>query len=140
MAEEICARLRFPHRQTDQIVALVRNHLRFKDAPRMKESTLKRFLRLEHFEEHLELHRLDCLSSHRNLDNYDYVMKAWRTMPEEAIRPARLLTGRDLIAAGYQPGPLFQQILHAVEEAQLENRISTRDEALALVLAEFPRR
>ncbi len=139
MAEKICTRFHFPRRQIDQIVALVRNHLRFKDAPQMKQSTLKRFLRLERFEEHLELHRLDCLSSHRNLENYNYVMQAWRTMPEEAIRPARLLTGRDLIAAGYEPGPLFQQILQAVEEAQLENRISTREDALALLRAEFPR-
>jgi poly(A) polymerase len=139
MAEQICARLRFSRRQADQIVALVRNHLRFKDAPQMKESTLKRFLRLENFEEHLELHRLDCLSSHRNLDNYEFVLRAWRTLPQEAIRPPRLLTGHDLIAAGYQPGPRFQQILQAVEEAQLENRITSREEALAFVLAEFPR-
>jgi poly(A) polymerase len=138
MAEEICGRLRFPRRQTEQIVALVRNHLRFKDAPKMKESTLKRFLRLENFEEHLELHRLDCLSSHRNLENYEFVLRARRSLPPEAIRPARLVTGHDLIAAGYLPGPRFQEILHAAEEAQLEGRIKTREEALAFVLSEFP--
>ncbi|MBI3666002.1 MAG: CCA tRNA nucleotidyltransferase [Acidobacteria bacterium] len=138
MAEEICTRLRFSRRQIDQIVALVANHLRFKDADRMRPSTLKRFLRLEAFEEHLELHRLDCLSSHRNLENYEVVLRAWRSLPEEEIRPARLLTGDDLIAAGYQPGPLFQKMLETVEEAQLEGRITSSAEALALVRAQFP--
>ena len=138
MAVQILARLRFPRRQIEQVVALVANHLRFKDAPRMKESTLKRFMRMDGFEEHLELHRLDCLSSHRNLENYDFVLRAWSTLPQEALRPVRLLTGHDLLAAGYKPGPLFQQILHAVEEAQLENRISSRQQALAFVLAQFP--
>ncbi len=139
MAGQICSRLRFSRRQIDQIVALVANHLRFKDAPHMRESTLKRFLRLEAFEEHLELHRLDCLSSHRNLDNYHFVVQAWKTLPAEAIRPARLLTGHDLIAAGYPPGPLFHEILQAVEEAQLDNRIASHEQALAFVLSEFPK-
>jgi len=104
----------------------------------MKESTLKRFLRLDGFDEHLELHRLDCLSSHRNLENYELVHRAWSTLPMEAIRPAPLLTGHDLLDAGYTPGPLFRQILQAVEEAQLENRIKTRPEALELVRCLFP--
>ena len=104
----------------------------------MKESTLKRFLRLDGFEEHLELHRLDCLSSHRNLDNYEFVRQAWTSLPQEAIRPAPLITGDDLIRAGYTPGPLFRRILQAVEEAQLENRVQTRTEALELVAAQFP--
>src|SRR5271155_664002 len=75
MAEEICRRFRFSNEDTAQVMALVANHLRFKDAPQMRPATLKRFVRLERFEEHLELHRLDCLSSHRNLDNYGYVRK-----------------------------------------------------------------
>jgi poly(A) polymerase len=138
MAAAICARLRVSRRETERIVALVENHLRFKDAPRMKQSTLKRFLRLDGFEEHLELHRLDCLSSHRNLENYEFARQAWTTLPQEAIRPAPLITGHDLIAAGYTPGPVFRRILQAVEEAQLENRIKTRAEALELVVSQFP--
>jgi poly(A) polymerase len=138
MAAAICGRLRFSRRDAERIVALVENHLRFKDAPRMKQSTLKRFLRLEGFEEHLELHRLDCLSSHRNLENYEFVRQAWTTLPQEAIQPAPLLTGRDLIAAGYTPGPVFRRMLQAVEDAQLENRIKTRSEALELVNSQFP--
>jgi poly(A) polymerase len=130
MAGEICRRLRLSHEQTAQVVALVENHLRFKDVPQMRASTLKRFLRLERFEEHLELHRLDCLSSHRNLENYDYVRAQIEVLPQEEIRPPRLLTGNDLIAMGLQPGPRFAEILRAVEDAQLEGRVRSRQEAL----------
>ena len=138
MAEEICGRLRFSRRQIDQIAELVRNHLRFKDAPHMRESTLKRFLRLPAFEEHLELHRLDCLSSHRRLENYDLVRQAWLRLGEEGIRPPRLITGDDLLALGHRPGPLYRQILEAIEEAQLDRRVASREEALALVRERFP--
>ena len=81
------------------------NHLRFKDVPQMKRSTLKRFVRLDRFEEHLELHRLDCLSSHRNLENYDFVRRFLADTPPEEVRPPRLLTGDDLIGMGFRPGP-----------------------------------
>jgi poly(A) polymerase len=139
MAEAICQRLRFSNEDTAQIAALVANHMRFADAPRMKPSTFKRFIRLPRFDEHLELHRIDCLSSHANLSNYDYVRQAIREMPPEEIRPRPLLSGNDLIAAGYEPGPLFKQALSAVEDAQLEGRLHTREEALEFVQCAFPR-
>jgi poly(A) polymerase len=137
MAEEICRRLRFSNDDTKQIALLVANHLRFKDAPRMKASTLKRFVRLERFEEHLELHRLDCFSSHGLLDNYEFVRRFLAETPPEQVRPPRLLTGEDLKEMGYRPGPLFRTILEAVEEAQLNGRIGTREEALRLVQESF---
>ncbi|MBI3934357.1 MAG: CCA tRNA nucleotidyltransferase [Acidobacteria bacterium] len=137
MAEEICRRLRLSHDQTVQVAALVENHLRFKDVPQMRPSTLKRFLRLERFEEHMELHRLDCLSSHRNLQNYEYVRARMQELPAEAIRPPRLVTGDDLIAMGLPPGPRFQEILRAVEDAQLEGQLHSREEALQLVRKNF---
>ena len=130
MAEEICRRLRFSNEDTAQIAALVANHMKFKDVLQMKPSTLKRFARLNRFDEHLELHRLDCLSSHRMLDNYDFVKRYIRETPAEQIRPARLLTGNDLVAMGLQPGPSFKQILDSVEEAQLNDLIHTREEAI----------
>jgi poly(A) polymerase len=99
----------------------------------MRESTLKRFLRMDRFDEHLELHRLDCLSSHRLLDNYEYVKARLETLPVEQLKPPRLLTGEDLIAAGYVPGPAFRELLDAVEDAQLEGRVHTKEDALALV-------
>src|SRR5271154_2782419 len=133
MAEEICRRLRFSNDDTEQIAALVANHLRFKDVPQMKPSTLKRFVRLARFEEHLELHRLDCLSSHRILDSYNLVRRFLAETPPEVVRPPRLLTGEDLKALGFTPGPQFKEILDAVEEAQLNARLNTREEAIRLV-------
>jgi poly(A) polymerase len=137
MAEEICRRLRFSNDDTSQIAALVANHMRFKDVPHMKPSTLKRLVRLDRFDEHLELHRLDCSSSHRNLDNYDFVRRFVAETPPEQVRPPRLLTGDDLISMGYRPGPAFHAILEAVEEAQLNGKVGTRDEALRLVQENF---
>ena len=137
MAEAILGRLRFSGDQIRQVTALVANHMRFKDAPQMKVSTLKRFLRLENFREHLELHRLDCVSSHGHLDNYELLKQKVQELPEEEIRPKPLITGADLIAAGYQPGPAFARILAVVEDAQLESRIQTREDAMALVRERF---
>ena len=140
MAGEICNRLRLSHDETAQIVALVEHHLRFRDAPQMRASTLKRFVRLEKFEEHLELHRLDCLSSHRNLDNYEFVRAKLAELPAGAIRPKPLVNGRDLIEMGYRPGPQFKEILRAVEDAQLEGQLTSRDEAIRFVQERYTQR
>jgi poly(A) polymerase len=138
MAEEICRRLRFSTGDTEQIASLVASHMKFKDVLQMKPATLKRFARLNRFDEHLELHRLDCLSSHRMLDNYDFVRRFTEETPAEVIRPPRLLTGDDLLAIGLSPGPVFKEILNAVEEAQLNDSIRTRDEALILAKSLIP--
>ncbi len=132
MAEEICRRLKFSNDDNEQIIALVANHLRFKDVPQMRQSTLKRFVRLPRFEEHLELHHLDCLSSHRNLDSYDFVRRFLAETPASQVRPARLLTGDDLKQLGLPPGPLYSQILRRVEDAQLDGKVGNRKEALDL--------
>src|ERR1035438_9549056 len=137
MAAEICRRLRFSNHETDQILALVDNHMRFADVQRMKQSTLKKFLRLPAFEEHLELHRIDCLSSHGQLDSYEYSREQLRSLPPEAIRPTPLITGCDLIEAGYEPGPRFKEILTAIEDAQLEGRLASRETAMEYVRREF---
>lgn len=133
LARDILSRLRFSTDTISRVVDLVAQHLRFKDIQKMKPSTLKRFLRLPHFDEHLELHRLDCLASHGNLDNYAFAKQMFEQTPAEELRPPRLLTGHDLIALGYEPGPQFGRLLRAVEDAQLEGKIRTREEALALV-------
>jgi poly(A) polymerase len=138
MAAEICRRFRFSNEETRQIVALVENHMRFADAARMKASTLKRFFRLEGFEEHLALHRMDCLAGGGNLEHWEFVRERWLAMPEEAVRPRPLVTGRELIAAGYKPGAGFKEMLRAVEDAQLEGTIGTPDEAMRLVRERFP--
>ncbi|MGC9989196.1 MAG: CCA tRNA nucleotidyltransferase [Terriglobales bacterium] len=138
MAAEICHRLRFSNDEADQILALVGHHMRFGQVQRMKQSTLKRFLRLPAFDEHLELHRIDCLSSHGQLDSYDYMREQLRSLPLEAIRPTPLITGRDLIEAGYEPGPRFKEVMTAVEDEQLEGRLTSREEAMEFVRREFP--
>jgi tRNA nucleotidyltransferase/poly(A) polymerase len=133
IARDILKRLRFSNDETEQVMALIANHMRFAAVTRMRESTVKRFLRLPKFEEHLELHRLDCASSHGGLDNYEFMRQRFQELPPEQLRPPRLLTGADLIAAGYRPGPQFSKMLEAAEDAQLEGRVGTRDEALDLV-------
>jgi poly(A) polymerase len=138
MAEAICQRLRFSNDDTTQILALVDNHMRFAHVPRMSESTLKKFLRMPRFEEHVELHRLDCLASHGDLATYNFTREKLASIPPEAIRPTALITGDDLIAAGYQPGPRFREILGAVEDGQLEGRLRSREEAAEFVRRQFP--
>jgi poly(A) polymerase len=139
MGTEICRRFRFSNDETQQILALIENHMRFADAERMKASTLKRFFRLPGFEQHLELHRMDCLAGSGNLEHWDYVRERYLAMPEETVRPRPLITGRELIAAGYAPGAGFKEMLRAVEDAQLEGTIGTAEEALRLVKERFPR-
>jgi poly(A) polymerase len=138
MAEEICRRLRFSNDDTGQILALVDNHMRFSHATRMSASTLKRFLRMPRFDEHLALHRADCLASHGDLSTYEFVRQKREEIPPQNMRPAPLVTGDDLIAAGHVPGPRFREILNAVENAQLEGRLASRDAALEFVRREFP--
>jgi poly(A) polymerase len=138
MADDLLSRLRFSNREREQILALVGNHMRFADVRRMKDSTFKRFVRLPEFEEHLALHRLDCLASHGNLDLCDYTRERLAALPSGAARPAPLINGHDLIAAGFRPGPRFAEILAAVEDAQLDGTIATRDEAMGFLASHFP--
>jgi poly(A) polymerase len=138
IAEDICRRMRFSNDETEQILALVDNHMRFGHVSRMKESTLKRFLRLPLFDEHMALHRADSLASHRNLSTYEFLQQKQAEIPAEKIRPAPLLTGEDLIEQGHVPGPKFREILTAVEDAQLEGRLPSRDAALEFLRREFP--
>jgi poly(A) polymerase len=138
MAEEICQRLRFSNDDTEQILALIQNHMRFGHVMRMKESTLKKFMRLPRFDEHMALHRADVLASHGNLGAYEYVQQKRNEIPPQMMRPLKLVTGDDLIAAGHTPGPKFREILNAVEDAQLEGRLLSRDQALEFVHRQFP--
>jgi len=138
MAEEICQRLRFSNEDTEQILALVNHHMRFAHVTQMNESTLKKFLRLPKFEEHLTLHRLDCQSSHGDLSSYDFAREKLATIPPDKMRPTPLVTGHDLIAVGYTPGPRFKEILSAVEDGQLESRLQSKDQAMEFISKEFP--
>jgi poly(A) polymerase len=133
MATEICRRFRMSNDDTEQIAALVANHMRFADVPRMKQSTLKRFMRLPRFDEHLALHRMDCLASHGDLTLYEFMRLRFEHTPAEQIRPTPLITGHDLIDMGLRPGPAYKDVLAAAEDAQLEGRVETKEQALEFV-------
>jgi poly(A) polymerase len=140
MAGEICRRLKFSNDDMAQIFALVANHMKFKDVVQMRKSTLKRFVRQPRFDEHLELHRLDCRASHGRVDAYNLVKEFIATTPPEQVRPARLLTGDDLNEMGYAPGPEFQKMLGALEDAQLEGVVATKEQAKTFVRHHYPRK
>lgn len=137
IARDVCRRLRFSNEQTDQIASLVGSHMRFMAVQQMKLSTLKRLLSLPKFEEHLELHRVDCASSHGKLDNYEYLRQKLQELSQEEIAPPPLVTGHDLIDLGFAPGPVFHEILSAVREEQLEGRLTSREAAMEWVRARF---
>jgi poly(A) polymerase len=138
MAEEVCRRLRMSNSVIERVRFLVEQHLRHTDAQGMKASTLKRFLRQDGIEELLELTRIDALSSNGDLGHYEYCRKQLDELPEEIVRPPRLVTGKDLIEMGMVPGPRFKGILFEVEDAQLEGRLTTREEALAYLRDKYP--
>jgi poly(A) polymerase len=137
VARTILTRLRFSNDDCEQILALVKHHMQFGDVMQMKQSTLKRFLRLPKFEEHLALNRADCLSSNGNLEMYAFAKEHYEELGAEQIRPRLLLTGEDLIAAGYKPGPQFHVMLEAAEDAQLEGAVATKEDALRVIRDRF---
>ena len=137
LAATICRRLRVSNQQLVSVVELVRQHLRFMHVQQMRESKLKRFLRQESFDEHLELHRVDCLASHRDLTAFDFCRQKLDELSEEQIKPPPLLTGHDLIALGLEPGPRFKELLSALEDRQLEGEVKSHEEALDWVRKEL---
>jgi poly(A) polymerase len=137
IARKILNRLRFSNEECTQIIALVEHHMQFGDIMKMKQSTLKRFLRLPKFDEHLALHYADVMSSNRNAELYEFAKRHYEETPAEDVRPPLLVTGRELIAAGYKPGPKFKAMLMVAEDAQLEGRVSTTEEALAMIEETF---
>ncbi len=139
MATAICQRLRFSNEDTAQILALIANHMKFKDVAQMRKSTLKRFVRLPAFSEHMELHRLDCTASHGRLEVYESLKILLAETPAEQFRPSRLLTGVDLQDMGYVPGPRFQEMLTALEDAQLEGILQTKEQAIQFIKNRYPR-
>jgi poly(A) polymerase len=137
MTEAIMRRLRFSGAEIEATVEMVRQHMVFKDAPNMRVAKLKRFMARSTFDEELELHRVDCESSHRMLDNYEFLLRKREEFANEPILPPPLVRGDDLIALGLKPGPKFGEILEAVETRQLEGTLRTREEALEWVKREY---
>jgi poly(A) polymerase len=138
LAQKVCRRLRFSNEEIEQILDLVANHLRFMHVHQMRTSTLIRFLSKSNFADHLELHRADCLSSRRDLDSYYFCLEKLKELERQPPPTQRLITGNDLIAMGYEPGPIFREILEQIENLQLEGIVNSRDEALGEVQARYP--
>ena len=136
MTEAIMRRLRFSGAEIEATVEMVRQHMVFKDVPKMRVAKLKRFMARPTFDDELELHRVDCESSHRMLDNYEFLLRKREEFANEPIIPPPLLRGDDLIALGLKPGPKFGEILEAVETRHLEGTLRTREEALEWVKRE----
>jgi poly(A) polymerase len=133
MARAILNRLRFPKKQIDEIAASVLHHMQFKDVKQMRKSTLRRLLLRETFPLELELHKLDCLGSNGNLENYNFLVgQAEELKKLPAIRPP-LLTGKDLIALGMKPGKELGALLHEIREKQLQDELKTPRQAKAWV-------
>ena len=137
LAQNILSRLRFSNADCEQILALIQNHMRFMDVGKMRESTVKRFIRLPKFDEHLALHRLDVLNSNGRLEAWELLSKRYAETPEDQLKPPLLINGNDLIEAGFKPGPRFKKILAAVEDAQLEGALSSKEEALRFARRKF---
>ena len=139
MAALVCERLKLSNSITERVCNLVLHHMRFKDVQKMKISTLKKFLRMDYFLEHLELHRLDCLSSHGLLDNYHFCLQKLQEFSEEkeALKPEILLNGNDLKKLGLKPGPLYTVILSELEDHQLENKIASREQAISWIKEKY---
>ncbi len=130
IAEKVCRRLRLSAEKCKKIADIVVNHMRFIHATEMRVSKLKKMLQRETFLDELEMHRADCLASHGSLEIYDFLKEKFESLPEEEIKPPPLIRGDDLIALGLSPGPLFGEILRAVEEMQLEGKLKSKDEAI----------
>ncbi|MEI9898546.1 MAG: hypothetical protein WDN28_33000 [Chthoniobacter sp.] len=137
MTEAIMSRLRFSRAEIDATVEAVANHMVFKDVQQMRVAKLKRFLARPHIDDELELHRVDCTSSHGMLDNYEYLNTKRAEFASAPLIPPPLLTGRDLIALGLRPGPRFSEILEAVQSRQLEGTLTTPEAALEWVKSDW---
>ncbi|MFM8656350.1 MAG: CCA tRNA nucleotidyltransferase [Chthoniobacterales bacterium] len=137
MTGRVMERLRFSRADIDRTVEAVRQHMVFKDVQNMRTAKLKRFMAREGFGEELELHRVDCLSSHGALDNYDFLKTKAEEFANEPLIPPPLVTGHDLMALGWKPGPHFGPILEAVQTAQLEGTLATTEEAINWVKTNY---
>jgi poly(A) polymerase len=139
MTEALMTRLRFSRAEIDATVEAVRQHMVFKDVPKMRVAKLKRFMARPTFDDELELHRVDCASSHRMMENYDFLQRKKEEFSHEPIIPPPLVRGDDLLALGLKPGPRIGEILEAVETRQLEGTLRGREEALEWVKSEILR-
>ena len=111
--------------------------MRIAHAPEMRAEKVRRLLADDNFALEMELHRLDCISSHAKMDVFNFLLDKVIEQSGEIKLPPPLLTGKDLIEMGYKPGPLFKRILEKVSDLQLKNSLKTPDAARAFVRDKF---
>ncbi len=133
MTEQILRRLRFSNDEIADIKLCVAEHMRFRHVQEMRASKLKRLIGRPTFLDELALHRLDCLSSHGSTENVDFLQRKAAELPPETLKPKPLLTGHDLIALGVKPGPALGRILRELQDLQMDERLKSREEALAYI-------
>jgi hypothetical protein len=137
LARGIFSRLKAPNSVSEPVIECIDNHMNFMNVTKMRLSTLKRFLSRSTIEDEIDLHRVDCLASHGDVSNCDFLRKKQREIPVEEVKPDPLLTGKDLIAMGFKPGPIFGEMLDDVYDLQLEGAIFTNEEAKAWVRKKY---
>ncbi len=140
IAKGVCKRLKLSNKSANRVVDMVAKHMKFMNVQKMRESKLKRFLRMENFSDHLELHRLDCISSHNKLDHYYFCINKLKDYSSEdniILNPPKLIDGKVLVDMGFKPGPIFKKIFKDVESAQLENSIKTKADAIDFVNSRY---
>jgi poly(A) polymerase len=138
MTENILRRLKFSNQEIQAAAEMVRHHMAFKDAPKMRVSKLRRFMARETFSEEMELHRVDCQSSHGSMDIHSFLQARRKEFSNEPVIPPRLLKGSDLIGMGWKPGPRFRDVLETAQNRQLEGLLTTKDQAIEWLKSEYP--
>jgi poly(A) polymerase len=133
MAASLLRRLKAPSALVESVGEVIANHMNFINVQKMRLSTLKKFLSRPTLADELEVHRVDCLSSHGDISNYTFIRQKQAELPVEEIKPTALISGKDLIELGYVPGPLFGKILGETYDLQLENKVGTKEEAIEWV-------
>ncbi len=134
IAGNIMKRFRFSKEQTGAVVHAVGNHMRFASVHLMRHTKLLKMIAAPKFTMELELHRLDCLCSNGLMGNFAFLLDILNECDGQPEVLPPLLTGKDLLKLGIAPGPLYSQILKAVEEMRLEEKLSTKEEAIALAI------
>jgi poly(A) polymerase len=132
MADDILRRLKFPNDVVEPVVEAVDRHMMFKDVQKMRVSRLKRFMAQPHFQDELELHRVDCMSSNGLTDNYDFLLAKQSEFAAEQkpLVPPPLVNGRDVMALGIPAGPRVGELLAAVQDMQLEGALKSHEDAM----------
>ena len=142
VAEDILRRLKFSNEVIEHVCSMVRNHMKFMCVKEMRTSRLKRFMNLPKFEDHLMLHKVDCNSSHENLENYDFVVEklkffeATQSTVKISSLP-KIITGFDLIEMGYKQGPIFRTILDDIVDQQLEDKLEDKETAIEYIKEKY---